>query len=185
LVRFRRVDPAEADELCAGLADIHLDALRAGMALGALDTMGRGALERGYHRVVAELEDRMRVLVVAEEEGRLRGMAQLVFSGATNADHRAEVQRVGVATDARGRGIGRSLMATIEEVAGEHHVTLLWLTTHADTEACAFYEAVGYTRWERCPVTPVVPTGHFGPAPFTFASSPNLRLRSSRREMRG
>ena len=72
------------------------------MALGALDTMGRSALERWYHRVVAELEDGKRVLVVAEEEGRLRGMAQLVFSGATNADHRAEVQRVGVATDAGG-----------------------------------------------------------------------------------
>jgi hypothetical protein len=102
LVRFRRVDRSEADQLCTGLADIHLDALSIGMALGALDTMGRGALERWYHRVVAELEDRKRVLVVAEEEGRLRGMAQLVFSGATNADHRAEVQRVGVATNAGG-----------------------------------------------------------------------------------
>jgi len=115
LLRFRRVDPSEADELCAGLADIHLDALNVGMALGALDTMSRSALERWYHRVVAGLADRERVLVVAEEEGQL----------------------------ARGRGIGRSLMANIEQVAGEYHVTLLWLTTHADTEACAFYEAVG------------------------------------------
>jgi len=168
LVRFRRVDPSEAAELSAGLADIHLDALRAGMALGALDTMGRSALERWYHQVVAGLEDRKRVLVVAEEEGHLCGMAQLVFSGATNADHRAEVQRVGVAADARGRSIGRSLMATIEEVAGEHHVTLLWLTTHADTGACAFYEAVGYTRLGTMPNYSRRPDGTLWPGAFYF-----------------
>jgi acetyltransferase len=168
LVRFRRVDPSEADQLCAGLADIHLDALSAGMGLGALDTMGRSALERWYHRVVAELQDRERALVVAEEEGRLRGMAQLAFSGATNADHRAEVQRVGVATDARGRGIGRSLMATIEEVAGEHHVTLLWLTTHADTEACAFYEAIGYTGMGTMPGYSRRPDGTLWPGALYF-----------------
>jgi acetyltransferase len=138
------------------------------MALGALNTMGRSALERWYHRVVAGLEDRERVLVVAEEEGRLRGMAQLVFSGATNAAHRAEVQRVGVATDAQGRGIGRNLIATIEEVAGEHHVTLLWLTTHADTEACAFYEAVGYTRLGTMPNYSRRPDGTLWPGAFYF-----------------
>ena len=138
------------------------------MALGALDTMGRSALGRWYHRVVTELEDRKRDLVVAEEEGRLRGMAQLVFSGATNADHRAEVQRVGVPTHARGRGIGRSLMATIEEVAGEHHVTLLCLTTHADTEACAFYEAVGYTRMGTMPNYSRRPDGTLRPGAFYF-----------------
>jgi acetyltransferase len=168
LLRFRRVDPSEAHELCAGLADIHLDALNVGMALGALDTMSRSALERWYHRVVAGLADRERVLVVAEEEGQLCGMAQLVFSGATNADHRAEVQRVGVATDARGRGIGRSLMANIEQVAGEYHVTLLWLTTHADTEACAFYEAVGYTRLGTMPNYSRRPDGTLWPGAFYF-----------------
>jgi hypothetical protein len=48
------------------------------MALGALDTIGRGALERWYHRVVAGLEVHQRVMVVAEEGDRLVGMAQLV-----------------------------------------------------------------------------------------------------------
>ena len=168
MLRFRRVDPSEADALCAGLADIHLDALNVGMALGALDTMSRSALERWYYRVVAGLADRERVLVVAEEEGQLCGMAQLVFSGATNADHRAEVQRVGVATDARGRGIGRSLMANVEQVADEYHVTLLWLTTHADTEACAFYEAVGYTRLGTMPNYSRRPDGTLWPGAFYF-----------------
>ena len=59
------------------------------MALGALDSMGRGVLERSYRDVVAALNDRDRVVLVAEEDEKILGMAQLVFSGATNADHRA------------------------------------------------------------------------------------------------
>jgi acetyltransferase len=116
------------------------------MALGALDSMGRGVLERSYRDVVAALDEHERVLIVAEEAGGILGMAQLVFSGATNADHRAEVQRVGVASAARGQGIGRRLMAAVEEAARDHGLTLLWLTTHDGSDACAFYEAIGYTK---------------------------------------
>ncbi len=138
------------------------------MALGALDTMGRGALERWYHGVVAGLDDRDRLLVFAEEGDRLVGMAQLVFSGATNAEHRAEVQRVGVAADARGRGIGGSLMAAVEEVARDHRITLLWLTTHDATDACVFYEAIGYTKLGVMPNYSRRPDGTLWPGAFYF-----------------
>jgi ribosomal protein S18 acetylase RimI-like enzyme len=138
------------------------------MALGALDTMGRGALERWYRGVVAGLDDRDRLLVVAEEGDRLVGMVQLVFSGATNAEHRAEVQRVGVAADARGRGIGGSLMAAVEEVARDHRIMLLWLTTHDATDACVFYEAIGYTKLGVMPNYSRRPDGTLWPGAFYF-----------------
>ncbi len=138
------------------------------MALGALDTMGRGALERWYHGVVAGLDDRDRLLVVAEEGDQLVGMVQLVFSGATNAEHRAEVQRVGVAADARGRGIGGGLMAAVEDVARDHRITLLWLTTHDATDACVFYEAIGYTKLGVMPNYSRRPDGTLWPGAFYF-----------------
>jgi ribosomal protein S18 acetylase RimI-like enzyme len=147
---------------------VHADALKSGMALGALDSLGHGVLERSYRDVVAALGNRDRLLLVAEENEEILGMAQLVFSGATNADHRAEVQRVGVATAARGRGIGRLLMTAVEEAAGERGVTLLWLTTHADTEACGFYEAVGYTRMGTMPNYSRRPDGTLWPGAFYF-----------------
>jgi acetyltransferase len=138
------------------------------MALGALDTMGLAVLERGYRDLVAALDDRDRLLLVAAEAGQIVGMAQLVFSGATNADHRAEVQRVGVSAQARGRGIGRQLMAAVEEGAREFGVTLLWLTTHADTEACAFYETIGYTKLGVMPNYSRRPDGTLWPGAFYF-----------------
>jgi acetyltransferase len=151
---------------------VHADALKSGMALGALDSLGHGVLERSYRDVVAALGTRERLLLVAEEEGEILGMAQLVFSGATNADHRAEVQRVGVATAARGRGIGRLLMTAVEETAGKRGVSLLWLTTHAHTDACGFYEAIGYTRMGTMPNYSRRPDGTLWPGAFYFKELP-------------
>ena len=138
------------------------------MALGALDSMGRGALQRSYRDVVAALDDRKRLLVIAEEEPEIVGMAQLSFSGATNADHRAEVQRVAVASDARGRGIGRELMVAVENAALDSGVTLLWLTTHEGTDACVFYEAIGYKRMGTMPNYSRRPDGTLWPGAFYF-----------------
>ena len=74
-------------------------------------------------------------------------------SGATNADHRAEVQRVGVrARDARPRHRTSASMAALEAAAHRESASpLLWLTTHDGTDACAFYEAIGYTKMGAMP----------------------------------
>jgi ribosomal protein S18 acetylase RimI-like enzyme len=162
------VRPAEADEICARLATLHRDALRSGMALGALETVEARALERSYRDVVSALDDRERLLLVAEDGEEIVGMAQLAFSRATNADHRAEVQRVAVARDARREGIGRRLMSAVETAARHHGVTLLWLTTHDGTDACRFYESVGYTKLGVMPDYSRRPDGVLWPGAFYF-----------------
>jgi acetyltransferase len=138
------------------------------MALGALDTMGLAALERWYREVVASLDESARILVVGEEDDEVVGMGQLAPSGATKADHRAEVQRVGVASEMRGRGTGRELMAALEAAALESRLTLLWLTTHEGTDACAFYEAIGYTKLGVMPEYSRRPDGTLWPGAFYF-----------------
>ena len=95
-------------------------------------------------------------------------MAQLVFSGATNADHRAEVQRIGVAANARGRGIGRQLMVAVVVTARKCGVTLLWLTKNDGTDACVFYEAIGYTRMGTMPNYSRRPDGTLWTGAFYF-----------------
>jgi GNAT superfamily N-acetyltransferase len=85
------------------------------------------------------------VVIVAEEGSEVLAMAHVVRSGAANAPHRAEVQRVAVAESARGTGVGRRLLEAVEQEALERGMTLLWLTTHADSDACAFYEAAAFS----------------------------------------
>jgi acetyltransferase len=158
----------EADIIAPALATLHEDAFRAGMALGMLESIGHARLERSYCELVAALDERERVLLVAEQDGQILGMAQLARSGAMNATHRAEVQRVAIVGSARGKGIGRQLMSAAEDAARRSGISLLWLTTHDGTAACAFYEALGYTRLGVMPSYSRRPDGTLAPAAFFF-----------------
>ena len=144
------------------LARLHAEAMAAGMALGATPETDLEALHRGA------LAEAGRVVLVAEADGDLVGMAHLAPSGAANAPHRAEVQRVAVAERVRGGGVGRRLMAAVEEAAVERGLTLLWLTTHEGSEACAFYEAVGYTKLGIMPGYSRRPDGTVSSGAFYF-----------------
>jgi len=136
--------------------------MQAGMALGATAATD---LEELHRRALTE---RDRVVLVADRGGELVGMAHLAPSHAANAPHRAEVQRVAVAEDVRGTGVGAELMAAVEEAALARDITLLWLTTHEGSEACAFYEAVGYSKLGVMPAYSERPDGTRSPGAFYF-----------------
>lgn len=136
------------------------------MALGRL-AAAPSALEDEYRGFVRQIGERS-ALVVAEDDDGVVGMAQLVGSDAENARHRAEVRRVAVAADVRGRGIGAQLMAAVEDAARGRAITLLWLTTHADTAASSFYESVGYTRLGVMPSYSARPDGSLADGAFFY-----------------
>jgi acetyltransferase len=135
------------------------------MSLGAAPGSDVEALAELHGRTV---RDSNRVVLVAERDDQVVGMAHLVPSGAANAGHRAEVQRVAVAADARGTGVGRDLMAAVEEEALRQGLTLLWLTTHAGADAEAFYESVGYTLLGVMPNYSRRPDGTLSPGAFFY-----------------
>jgi acetyltransferase len=138
------------------------------MALGSLEKVRQTTLERSYRDVVSRLDDARRLLVVGEHGEAIVAMAQLAFGRETNADHRAEVQRVAVGVESRGGGVGRGLMSALEAAARERGVTLLWLTTHDGTDACRFYESVGYTKLGVMPDYSRRPDGTLWPGAFYF-----------------
>jgi acetyltransferase len=144
------------------LADLHRDAMAADMALGATAATDLEA----FHR--AALAERERIVLVAEVDGNVVAMAHIAPSGAANAPHRAEVQRVAVAAAARRSGVGRELMEAVEEIARARGLSLLWLTTHDGSEAGAFYEAVGYTELGVMPDYSQRPDGSLAPAAFYY-----------------
>lgn len=144
------------------LAQLHAEAMKAGMALGAAAETNLEALHR------TALAEAGRVVLVAEQEADVLGMAHLAPSTAANARHRAEVQRVAVAESARGSGVGRQLLEAIEAEAVQRDISLLWLTTHDRAEACAFYESAGYTQLGVMPDYSQRPDGTLRPAAFYY-----------------
>ena len=139
--------------------------MAAGMALGAAPGSHLETLAELHGGALAEPD---RVVLVAQLDGHVVAMAHLAPSKAANANHRAEVQRVAVAADARGSGVGRLLMAAVETAARERGLTLLWLATHDGTDACAFYEAVGYTKLGVMPAYSLRPDGEPTAGAFYF-----------------
>jgi len=149
----------------AALARLHAQALDAGMSLGAAPGSDLATLERSHRDALGESD---RVVLVAERDGEVVAMAQLAPSRAANAPHRAEVQRVAVADHVRGSGVGRRLMAAVEEEARARGLTLLWLTTHEGTSAASFYEAVGYVRMGVMPSYSRRPDGTLAAGAFFY-----------------
>jgi GNAT superfamily N-acetyltransferase len=89
----------------------------------------------------AEMTPPEGLFVVADLGRAPVGCAGLKFHG----DEPAEMKRLWVAPNIRGRGLGLRLVQTIEELAAEHGMKKLRLdTSHTLVEAIGMYRACGY-----------------------------------------
>ena len=68
----------------------------------------------------------------------------------------------------RGRGTGRQLMAALEAAALESRRHPVVADDTCGTDACAFYEAIGYTKLGMMPEYSRRPDGTLWPGAFYF-----------------
>jgi GNAT superfamily N-acetyltransferase len=141
------------------LGRLLLDAHAAGMALGLAAPLTPDRATAEWTATAAKLAPNDRVLLAARLEGRIVGTVQVVRASTENGRHRAEIVRFAVAGDMRGRGIGRLLLDAAVDRARTIGITLLWLTTHADTDSDRIYERLGWTRVGVIPGYAVRPDG--------------------------
>ena len=81
-------------------------------------------------------------VMVAEQAGRIVGIAALTIS---ERNRRATVAHHYIDRAWRGRGIGRQLMATLEQEATCRGARALWVETqNVNLAACRFYQACGF-----------------------------------------
>jgi acetyltransferase len=164
-IEVRQLDPDEARARTAELAALLREAVDAGMALGQLAPVDTA---QAFAEMIDALEPGERILFGAFVDEELVGTAQLERATPANSRHRAEVQRVVVRADAQRQGVGRDLMRALEAAALAHGITLLWLTTHEGTPACAFYESLGYVRLGVMPAYSRRPGGELWPSAFYY-----------------
>ena len=164
-VEVRQLGPDEARARTAELAALLREAVDAGMALGQLAPVDT---EQAFAEMIETLEPGERMLFGAFVDEELVGTAQLERARPANSRHRAEVTRVVVRSDAQRQGVGRELMRGLEAAALALGITLLWLTTHDGTPACAFYERLGYERLGVMPAYSRRPGGELWPSAFYY-----------------
>jgi GNAT superfamily N-acetyltransferase len=92
-----------------------------------------------------------RVVFVSCAAGRVDGTVSLSFERMPNASHRGGVGKLMVHRDARGRGLGRALLATAEQAAAAAGATLLLLDTESGSVAEHLYRSAGWTCYGEVP----------------------------------
>ncbi|MGW2229231.1 GNAT family N-acetyltransferase [Streptomyces formicae] len=141
------------------LAELLVETVRSGASLGFLaDLEGPAAAAwwRGLAPVVAE--GRL-ALWAARDAERVTGTVGVAFVDKPNGRHRAEITKLMVHPGARGQGLARALLSTVEETAAEAGVTLLVLDTETHSPAETLYEKAGWTRAGTIPDYATDPAG--------------------------
>lgn len=96
------------------------------------------------NKVLAEVRDGTRVLLIARQRGRIAGSVQLDYDTPPNQPHRAEVRKLLVHPKFRRQGIAQALMAELERLAGELGRSLITLDTRTGDKAEPLYASSGY-----------------------------------------
>jgi ribosomal protein S18 acetylase RimI-like enzyme len=130
------------------LIELLRDAVHGGASIGFLPPLADDkARDYWFDVMEAVLSQRTLLLVVLmEPDLNVVGAVQLTFARKQNARHRAEVEKLMVLKDYRGRGIGKALMGTLDDVARQQEVSLLVLDTRRGDVAEQLYTNFGYTR---------------------------------------
>ncbi|WP_417689850.1 GNAT family N-acetyltransferase [Roseibium sp.] len=165
---FEAAAPIElltADAARAGLADLG-DVLRAcvegGGGVGFVLPFSQAEAETFWASKLEGVERHERYLLVARLDGRIVATVMLELAQQPNGLHRAEVAKLMVHPDARGRGLSRKLLEALEALARSLGRSLLVLDTSTGELAETIYPRCGYEKVGVIPGYALFPDGRMG-----------------------
>ncbi|MCK2219412.1 GNAT family N-acetyltransferase [Actinomadura sp. ATCC 31491] len=165
------IDPLPAEEFDAavkGLAVLLADAVDDGASVGFLTPFGVEEAA-AWWRAQAPAVAAGRLLVwVARDESGVAGTVSLAPAAKPNSRHRAEIVKLMVHRDARGRGLSRALLAAAERAALAAGVDLLMLDTESGSTAEHVYLTGGWTRYGVVPDYAASPDGTLSACSFFY-----------------
>jgi len=116
-----------------------------GASVGFLPPLSADEASRYWDGVAAAVGEGGRLLWVSRDPGGdIAGSVQLDLERRANGDHRAELAKLMVHTEARRRGIARSLMLAAEAEARRRGRTTLFLDTRLGDPSEILYRSLGW-----------------------------------------
>lgn len=149
--RIRLLTPAEADDARPDLVDLLFDCVQGGASVNFVQPMTREKSEAWWQGALASHARNERLILVAEENGRIDGSVQIVPAGQENQPHRADIAKLLVHRRARRNGLGAALMQAAEAEAKRLGRTLLTLDTEAGSAGERLYQRLGWTMFGQVP----------------------------------
>ncbi|CAL9541232.1 hypothetical protein SUDANB176_04250 [Streptomyces sp. enrichment culture] len=147
------LDPAVTPELRDGILDLWTDVSAAGGAVGFVPPVTREQIRPELVRqFVSMAEERSRLLVGHDEEGRVAATAFLTFNSHRLMTHWIWLYTVMVHPRHQGKGYGRDLLAAAESAArGLDGIEAIRLTCRGGLGLERFYASCGYKEVGRVP----------------------------------
>lgn len=160
--------PAYVPELAALL----VDSVDGGHSLGFVAPFGADAA-RAWWQSRYDAVEAGALLVWVARSGGVVGTVSLVLNGVgpggkANGRHRGDIVKLMVHRDARGRGLGRRLLAIAEDAAAEAGLSLLMLDTETGSVAESLYDKAGWACYGVVPDYAADPAGVLQPCTFFY-----------------
>ncbi len=143
-VTIERWTAEQIGEAMPEFIELLRDSVDGGASIGFLPPLLDAIAHEFWSEIQADVAAGTRILIVALLDGKMVGSAQLGLATRQNSRHRAEVQKVLVHSAYRRRGIGRQLMAELENQAHLAKRTLLVLDTCRGDSGEPLYRKMGY-----------------------------------------
>jgi GNAT superfamily N-acetyltransferase len=160
------IDRLAADELPTAshqLADLLIDSVAGGASVGFLTPLDPATAAGWWQGFDPRLRAGSAQIWVLRSGGRIVGTVGLMLEQKPNGRHRAEVAKLLVHRDVRGRGLGRDLLSHVERVAAAQGRTLLILDTQTGSVAERLYRSAGWTPVGIIPDHAADPSGTLSP----------------------
>jgi GNAT superfamily N-acetyltransferase len=168
VIAVTRLNAYQLNDSVGELADLLVDAVEGGASVGFLAPFDRAAAVAFWRERAAAVSAGHLAVWVAQGRDRAIGTVGLVFPDKPNSGHRAELVKLMVHRDARGQGLGRTLLATAEAAAAAAGVTILHLDTETDSPAESLYLSAGWTRLGAIPDYAATPSGELRPTTIFY-----------------
>ncbi|MEV7888127.1 GNAT family N-acetyltransferase [Streptomyces sp. NPDC002817] len=163
-----RLDESEVLDRLDALAGLMVDTVDGGASIGFLGPLDHAEATAWWKERAAGVAAGSLAIWAAHDGEQVVGTVGLAFPDKPNSRHRAELVKLMVHRDARGRGLGRRLLTTAEEAAAAAGVTLLHLDTETDSPAEHLYTTAGWTRAGVIPDYAADPAGVLRPTTLYF-----------------
>lgn len=144
MLMIRPISTDELEKVLPQLTEILIDSVHDGASVGFIPPLAEAEAQAYWRSRRAGMESGDLVLLGAWQGEQLVGTAQLGLEQRANGNHRGEVMKLLVHTQARRQGIGRELMLALETLALEEQRSLLVLDTRHGDPSNFLYASLGY-----------------------------------------
>jgi GNAT superfamily N-acetyltransferase len=162
---IRTLSAEETGARAEALAEVLLDCIAGGASVSFMRDFSPADAAAYWRSIAGEVRAGRRVLFAA---GDVDGTAQLILDTPPNQPHRGELAKMLVHRRARRLGLGRALLAAVEEEALRRGRTLLTFDTMTGSDAERMYLACGCTKVGEIPGYALFPDGRPGPTSVFF-----------------